>query len=168
MRDRQPLGLRKSVLEVRAPKPCTQWAFLAIIASLLMGTNAASAHHSAAMYDASKTVTLHGTLQRTQLSNPHSWFWLVVPNGENSGEVWALEGGGVAELIRRWGPDAKNDLTIGQKITITIHPLKDGRLSGQIVSIILEDGKVLSEPTAGTAPGAPTYPSPSQASPSPQ
>ena len=156
------------MLEVTAPKPRTQWAFIAVVASLLMATGAASAHHSAAMYDASKTVTLHGTLQRTQLSNPHSWFWLVVPNGESSGEVWALEVCGVAELIRRWGPDAKNDLTIGQKITITIHPLKDGRLSGQIVSIILEDGKVLSEPTAGTAPSAPAYPSPSQATPVPQ
>jgi|ERR1700678_132291 len=154
MRNRQPLGLRESLSKVTALNILKEWGFVAVAASLLLGAGAAGAHHSAAMYDASKVVTLRGTLQRVQLSNPHSWFWLVVPNDHGDGDVWAIEGGSVAELVRRWGPNAKDDLTIGQKVTISIHPLKDGRMSGQLVNIILESGKVLRESTTGTGSDA--------------
>ena len=154
MRNRQSLGLRESLSKVRALNILKEWGFVATAASLVMGAGAVCAHHSAAMYDASKVVTLHGTLQRIQLSNPHSWFWLVVPNDHGDGDVWAIEGGSVAELVRRWGPNAKDDLTIGQKITISIHPLKDGRMSGQLVNIILESGKVLRESTTGSGSDA--------------
>jgi Family of unknown function (DUF6152) len=143
------------VPEVRAPKSRSPWAVLAAIALFGIGAGAASAHHSAAMYDASKIVTLHGTLQRTQLSNPHSWFWLVVPNDQGGADVWALEGGGIAALVRRWGANARDDLAIGQKVTITIHPIKDGRMSGQVISIILESGKVLGELAAERGPDTP-------------
>jgi hypothetical protein len=142
------------VPEVTALNVLSPWQLLATVALLLMGIGAADSHHSATMYDAAKFVTLRGTLQRVQLSNPHSWFWLVVPNDHGDGDVWAIEGGSVAELVRRWGPNAKDDLTIGQKITISIHPLKDGRMSGQLVNIILESGKVLRESTTGSGSDA--------------
>ena len=142
-----------------------QWACAAIGVFLLAGAGEAGAHHSATMYDASRAVTLQGTLKKTLLSNPHSWFWLVVPNDQGSGDVWALEAGSIAELSRRWGAHVSDELTIGQKITITIHPLKDGRLSGQVVSIVLENGKVLTEATAGSATDV--TPGSSQSPPSP-
>jgi hypothetical protein len=45
-------------------------AFLAAIAGVIPP---ASAHHSYAMFDANKLVTLDATVKEFQWTNPHSW-----------------------------------------------------------------------------------------------
>ena len=40
------------------------------------------AHHSYAMFDMSKTVTLQGTIRDFQWTNPHSWIWIDVPDAQ--------------------------------------------------------------------------------------
>src|SRR3954471_7043349 len=44
----------------------------------------ALAHHSFAMFDASKMVTLEGTVNEFQWTNPHAWILLMVADGEAS------------------------------------------------------------------------------------
>ena len=130
----------------RKPR-CRSWIVAAAAPAvlLLLGPGAASAHHSSAMYDQTKIVTLHGMLKRFQISNPHSWFWLQVTEegGDPAGDIWALEGNGVSDLLNRWGKDAASELRVAAPITITIHPLRDGRKSGQVIGIVLANGKVL-------------------------
>ncbi|MEJ0039581.1 MAG: DUF6152 family protein [Gammaproteobacteria bacterium] len=132
-------------MKINATRAACATAVALFAAPSLLGWGIASAHHSSAMYDATKTVTLRGTLKRFQISNPHSWFWLKVsePGGDPDGDIWALEGNGVSDLLKRWGPDVTSQLRIGEPITITIHPLRDGRKSGQVIGIVLANGKVL-------------------------
>ena len=51
----------------------------------------AVAHHSFAMFDANKTVTLDGSVKEFQWTNPHSWILIMVPNAAGTPEQWAIE-----------------------------------------------------------------------------
>src|ERR1700758_1216235 len=51
----------------------------------------ALAHHSGAMFDATQTVTLDGTVKEFQWTNPHSWLQLVVPDNKGGTKEWSLE-----------------------------------------------------------------------------
>ena len=55
-------------------------------------TAPAIAHHSFAMFDDQKTVTLQGTVKEFEWVNPHSWLRVMV-NDEKTGKpaMWALE-----------------------------------------------------------------------------
>ncbi len=84
----------------------------------------AFAHHSFAMFDADKKMTLEGTIKEFQWTNPHSWILINVPNAAGQPEQWAIELGAPGGLARQgWVPKT---LTPGMKVTAVIHPLKDG------------------------------------------
>src|SRR5438105_6327461 len=99
----------------------------------------AFAHHSFAMFDAEKKVTLDGTVKEFQWTNPHSWILMTVNN-----EQWAIEMGAPGGLARQgWIPKT---LTPGMKIQAIIHPLKDGTHGGQYMAVTLPDGTVKGNP----------------------
>lgn len=124
--------------------------------ALLTGAGIASAHHSAAMYDADKTIELSGTLKRVQISNPHSWFWLQVMNASGGNDLWGFEGTSAADVARHaaGGLNVSDYFAAGQKVKITFHPLRDGRQSGELLTITFEDGRVFGGGPAGGPPGA--------------
>jgi hypothetical protein len=101
----------------------------------------ASAHHSFAMFDAEKSVTLEGTVKEFQWTNPHSWIFLTVNNAQGKAEQWAIELGGPAALARQgW---VATTLTPGMKVKTMIHPLRDGSNGGQFMAITLPDGTLM-------------------------
>jgi len=55
------------------------------VVCLLLHSGVASAHHSFAMFDTDKFVTLKGTIKEVEWVNPHSWFWITTIN-EKTGE----------------------------------------------------------------------------------
>jgi hypothetical protein len=94
------------------------------------------AHHSAAMFDKGKTVTLVGTVREFQWTNPHSWIQIVVA-GEGGAE-WAIELGAPVELFRLgWRPAT---LKPGDRITVVANPMRDGTHGGLFVSAVREGG----------------------------
>jgi hypothetical protein len=110
----------------------------AIIA--LAATASVSAHHSTAVFDFTKTVEITGTVQDFQWTNPHTWTNVKVEGGGEAA-VYGLEGMSPNYLARNgW---TKRTLNPGDKITFAIHPLKDGRNGGFMVSAKLADGTVL-------------------------
>jgi hypothetical protein len=110
----------------------------------------ALAHHSFAMFDAEKKMTLEGTVKEFQWTNPHSWILLTVANEQGQPQQWAIEMGGPAGLARQgWVPKT---LTPGMKVQAIIHPLKDGSNGGQFMAITLPDGTQKGNPNG--APGA--------------
>src|ERR1700722_8953527 len=59
------------------------------IAALLVLTSAV-AHHSSAMYDKDKSVSLKGAVKQFQWTNPHCWVQvLVAVNGED--QEWSVQ-----------------------------------------------------------------------------
>jgi hypothetical protein len=111
----------------------------------------ALAHHSFAMFDASKIVTLDGTVKEFQWTNPHAFIILTVE--ENSAPVqWAIEMNGPSGIARDgWRPKT---LTPGMKVKVVIHPLHDGGKGGQYLAITLPDGKLMGNPK-GRGPAQP-------------
>ena len=115
---------------------------------LLLGAPRLAAHHSAAMFDDKKTVTVEGVVKEFQLTNPHSW--LLVDVTDKSGKVvtWGFEAEGPSTL-RRAGIKP-SDLRPGTKLTITGNPMKDGRPAAIWVNAVRADGQKF-DPRAGFA-----------------
>ncbi|HTI67123.1 MAG TPA: DUF6152 family protein [Caulobacteraceae bacterium] len=109
-------------------------------AAVALAAGPAMAHHSGAMFDSAKQVTLEGTIKEFQFTNPHSWIQLNVSDGGKVTE-WSLETGGVSGLYKR-GIRAST-LKPGDKVTIVVNPLKNGNAGGSVRTVTAADGKVI-------------------------
>jgi hypothetical protein len=104
----------------------------------VVGTDAV-AHHSTAMFDMSRTVTVQGTIEAFEWTNPHSWIWINVPNASGGTDRYGIEGMSPNYLSRvGWTRKALNP---GDKVSIDINPLRDGRKGGFCVAVKLADGQ---------------------------
>ena len=104
----------------------------------------ASAHHSFAMFDGDKKITLEGTVKEFLWTNPHAWVVMMVPDEQGQQQQWSLELPSPGGLARRgWVPKT---LTPGMKVSAVAHPLKDGNTGGSLVTVTLPDGKVMTGP----------------------
>jgi hypothetical protein len=113
---------------------------LASVAALLM--TPALAHHSFyAEFDQDKTVTLEGTVVKMEWVNPHSWLHMDVVNAKGEKEVWKVEGGSPAVLLRLgWTRDS---IPPGTKVKVQGFQAKDGSLRANSRSLEFPDGRVL-------------------------
>jgi hypothetical protein len=102
----------------------------------------AAAHHSGAMFDDKKTVTLTGTVKAFQWTNPHCWIQMLVPSKDGPVE-WSVEMGAPFEVVRTGL--RPTSLKAGDKITVVINPIRDGSHGGLFVSATGADGKPLSK-----------------------
>jgi len=103
-------------------------------------TAPAFAHHSFAMFDATKNVTLQGTVKEFEWTNPHSWLRVMV-NDEKTGKpvLWALELSSPARLTTM-GMHS-DSVHAGDVVLVTFHPMKDGTRGGQFIQATLPGGK---------------------------
>jgi hypothetical protein len=124
-------------------------AIVAIAALIAMHASQTFAHHSFAMFDASKTTSTKGVVQEVQWTNPHVWVRLAV---EKDGMivVYAYEAAAIAVLKRvGW---TKDSVKAGDVITVVGHPYKDNLAGGSIEHIVFTDGRKLG--TGDAIPGA--------------
>lgn len=119
-------------------------ALAAILA--LAVTGAAFAHHSFAMFDRDKEVVLTGVVHEFQWTNPHAFIEFDVPGDKGAApERWSVEMNSPNNLTRQgW---KSTYLKSGDKVTVTLNPLRDGKHGGLFVAIVLADGKVIKDPT---------------------
>ena len=102
----------------------------------------ASAHHSFAMFDGSKTVVIEGTVKSWEWKSPHAWLTVNVTDPKTQKvEEWGLEGYAIGTL-RSMGY-ARDSFNFGDKVTVTLNPRKNGDLGGFFLSVKLADGRVL-------------------------
>ena len=114
----------------------------ALLASALMLTTAAQAHHSYAMFDGTKTLTVSGTVAKLEWANPHVYVWVYVANSAapSGYDLYAFENGSTGVLARLgW---SKSTFEAGEKITVEYWPLKDGRTGGHFIKATHADGRV--------------------------
>ena len=107
----------------------------------VLAAGGAAAHHSAAMFDATKEITLTGTVKEFQWMSPHCWIQLLVADPEHPNAApaeWGIEMDNPMGLSRHgWKPAS---LKAGDKVVVVAHPLRDGTNGGQVVSVS-KDGK---------------------------
>ena len=102
---------------------------------------ATHAHHSPAMFDGSKQMTLTGIVREFQWTNPHSYIQLVVKPADGTEQEWSLEMGANVYLYNLgWRPST---VKAGDKLTVTIAPLRSGKPGGLLVEAQTADGKSL-------------------------
>jgi hypothetical protein len=109
----------------------------------------AFAHHSGAMFDDKKDVTLTGTVKEFQYTNPHSWLLVDVKGADGKVTTWGFEAEGPSTLLRA-GIRAR-DFTPGTMVTITGHPMRDGRPAATWVKATRASDKKEFVPGAGFA-----------------
>jgi len=115
------------------------------------------AHHSFAMFDMNRDLTLTGTVSAFQWQSPHTWLDIMVKDKAGKVGQWSLEMGAPNALYRRgW---RQLSVSPGDKVTAVLHPLRDGRQGGSLVSLTLPDGKQLFGSGGSAAPA----PAPSSA-----
>ena len=111
---------------------------LAVVMTMGMAAPAFS-HHSHAMFDHAKQISVTGTVTEYVYRNPHVFLYIDV-KGEN-GEVeshW-IEMSNLTNMIRRG--IGKSTFKPGDQVTVNLHPLSDGRPGGSYITVVAADGK---------------------------
>ena len=131
-------------------------------------STAAIAHHSTAMYDYAKSMTLTGTVTEMQWTNPHMFIKARAPDAAGKEVEWSIECG-TPNINARHGWK-KTDVKPGDKVVMDIHPMRDGLPGGTLVTVKLPDGRTLYGPGGdivagppGGGPGGPGGPGPAPA-----
>jgi len=123
-------------------------AVLSVISAAL-SASPATAHHTRAMFDQTKQITLIGTVKEFQWTNPHCWIQILVPDPKEPQAApveWGIEMGAPVELMRKgWKPAS---LKPGDQVTIIVNPLRDGQPGGLVISVTGPDGKIIGHPAA--------------------
>lgn len=149
------MNLRKpwrSFQSSSAPRRAARIAFMASLGlACLSSPNTGAAHHSYAMFDATRTLTVSGTVAKFEWANPHVYVWVYVPNAKTSGgfDLYAFENGSTNVLTRLgW---SKTTLQANEKVSIEFAPLKDGRTGGHLLKVTHADGRTI---TGAGGPGS--------------
>lgn len=109
----------------------------------LFAPGAAQAHHSFAMFDQTKTVALNGTIVEFQWTNPHAWIEIMVPDASGTPVKWSIELNSPNNLARQGFK--RSSLKPGDKATVVINPLRDGKKGGLFNNVTLPNGQLLGE-----------------------
>ena len=101
---------------------------------------AAQAHHSGAMYDSAKLITITGTVKAFNWSNPHVSVDILADGKDGApATLWSIAASSPGVMIRSgW---SKSTLKPGDRITLEFNPLRDGGLGGNIKKATLPNGK---------------------------
>jgi hypothetical protein len=118
-----------------------------VISMLAIAGVSLSAHHSFAVFDMTAEKTITGVVSKFEWTNPHTFIFVDVTNDKGATETWAIEGMSPNYLGRRgW---SKNSVKPGEKITVSVRPLKEGKPGGMFIRAQVGDRVLM--PT-----GAPT------------
>lgn len=99
------------------------------------------AHHGTAAFDTTKKISLRGAVTQWFWANPHCI--LEFDAKDDNGELvhWIGEGDNPPNLVNHgW---SVNSFKVGDQITVTLEPVKNGKKIGRLTQVVLANGKVL-------------------------
>jgi hypothetical protein len=136
-------------------------SILAAVVGALTLSGVLLGHHSFAMFDLTKPMTLSGTVTSFEWTNPHAYIEMDVPGTAGAAmKHWSVEMGSPS-ILQQSGWKFR-DLKAGDKITLTLSPLRNGDPGGLLIQATLPDGRTLGN-GPGRGPAAPTAPTNSPA-----
>lgn len=124
-------------------------AFVSGAIVLALATTAA-AHHSFAVYDHTRTLTLRGTVTKFQWTNPHAYLELDVKQPDGTVKHYSIELTSI-NMMQRVGWRS-NMIKFGDQVTAVVAPLLTGEPAGLGLEVTLPDGtrRELPVPAAGS------------------
>jgi hypothetical protein len=114
---------------------------LRFVLGCLFAAHAAAlqAHHSHAMFDTSREVSITGTVTSFVYRNPHVFLYLDVEGSDGKAVNWAVEMSNISNTESRG--IYPSTFKAGDVVTVRLNPLKDGRPGGNYTSITAASGK---------------------------
>jgi hypothetical protein len=110
-----------------------------VSAALFAAAAPAFAHHSGAMYEPQKAMTLSGIVTNWDWKNPHAHVEIMLMDGTS----WGVECSTPNILARKgW---ANTTFAPGDKVTTTLRPMKDGSKEGYMLTITTAKGVILKD-----------------------
>jgi hypothetical protein len=114
-----------------------------VVAGLVVSIQPLMAHHSGAGFDPAKVTEITGTVKEFQFKNPHTWIQVIVEDEKGQKTEWSLEWGSPNTLGRQgYRPST---FPAGAKVTMKMHPMKDGTPAGEFIAAKFADGKTVGE-----------------------
>lgn len=112
-----------------------------LLGLVLLLAGPARAHHSFAMFDKEKVVTVKGVVSKVEWKNPHVFIFVAVPDDKGGTKQYAIECNSPNVLMRTgW---KAGTLKAGDSVAISLYPLRDGRPGGLLDTVTLANGETL-------------------------
>ena len=108
-------------------------------AMALAVSSPAWSHHSHAMFDHDKEVTITGTVSQWIFRNPHVFLYVDAKNAAGDTITYTVEMSNIANMLKVGF--AATTFKAGDTVTVTLHPLADGRPGGNYIVATSADGK---------------------------
>jgi hypothetical protein len=105
----------------------------------LAGSSPAWSHHSHAMFDHDKEVTIKGTVTDWVFRNPHVFLYVNVKTDTGEMVKYAVEMSNITNMLKVGF--SRTTFKAGDEVTVTVHPLNDGRPGGNYIVATSADGK---------------------------
>jgi len=104
------------------------------------------AHHGAAQFDVGKVVTVKGSVIEWFWANPHCFLRFDVTD---NGQVvhWVVEAQSGPNILPQGF--TKQSFKVGDEVTVTLEPVKNGRPMGRLLKVVLPNGTTLPQSGGG-------------------
>ena len=99
------------------------------------------AHHGAAQFDVGKKVTVKGTVVEWFWANPHCFLRFDAAGDDGQVVRWAVETQSGPNIVPQGF--TKQTFKVGDEVTVTLEPVKNGRPLGRLLRVVLADGSTL-------------------------
>src|ERR1051325_6439828 len=96
------------------------------------------AHHGAAQFDVGKKVTVKGTVTEWFWANPHCFLRFDATGDDGQVVHWAVETQSGPNILPQGF--SKQSFKVGDEVTVTLEPVKNGRPMGRLLRVVLADG----------------------------
>ena len=125
---------------------------LIVMMGVLAGSIPTIAHHGAATFDTGKKLVMEGTVTEWVWSNPHCFLKFEVKEQNGVVRSWVTETGNPPDMVNRgW---SRRSFKPGERVTVTVEPVKSGNPVGRLLEVTFADGRILSAGGGGAAPAA--------------
>jgi Family of unknown function (DUF6152) len=114
---------------------------LAATVGLLIVSVPLFAHHGAAQFDVGKKITVKGTVTEWFWSNPHCFLRFDAAGADGQVVHWAVETQSGPNILPQGF--SKQTFKVGDEVTVTLEPVKNGRPMGRLLRVVLPDGAAL-------------------------
>ena len=99
------------------------------------------AHHGTAAFNTEKTITMKASVTQWYWANPHCFLRFDYKNDKGEAEHWVVETSNPPDMTNKgW---SRNTLKVGDEITVTLWPVKNGKPLGRVSEILLPNGQTL-------------------------
>lgn len=110
--------------------------------SVLINVSPLLAHHGNSSFDTNKKLDLMATVTEWVWANPHCWLKFDATDEKGNVVHWTAETSNPADMTN-FGGWSKQVFKPGDRVTVTLQPVKNGQPIGRVIQVALANGQVL-------------------------